>query len=370
MAGTGGGKVGLMPPADSLRLPLDHQAPSRARRWLASAVKLDPVRLAEAGLLISEVITPMVGEFGDDSQLTVGVEQHSLGIRVAVKPPRGVFVALEGDELRSRLLGRLSRNWGRDKDEIWFEVRKPGAMGEALSSLAEDELMARALDDDDAREEVARRFMPLALGICRRYRGKGISEDDLEQVAMLGMLRALERYDPSIGSFEPYAARTISGELKKHLRDRAWSVRLPRSLQERALEVTRTSQELTQKLGRTPDPGDIAKALDISPEEVLEAMGAASAYTSSSLDAPVGESGWTIADGLGMEDIDVALAEKWQGVGAAIATLPERERQILYYRFHEDMTQTEIAELVGISQMHVSRLLARALERLRTLLAD
>jgi RNA polymerase sigma-B factor len=244
-------------------------------------------------------------------------------------------------------------------------VRRPGTVEPALTALSTDELLARAPGDPDARDEVVRRFTPLAMAQVRRYRGKGTSEADLEQVALLGMLRALDRYDPEIGAFDPYASRTISGELKRYFRDRAWSVRVPRALQERVLDVTRVGQELSQRLGRVPAPAEIAVELDITVEEVLEAIGASVAYASISLEAPDEDTGWTVADALGVEDLELALADGRRMLEPAMAALPERERHILYLRFFEDMTQSEIAEVVGVSQMHVSRLLARALDRLR-----
>jgi RNA polymerase sigma-B factor len=352
---------------DRLVLRADRSAPQRARRWMTDLVSLDPIRRAEAALLLSDLVTLVVAaaEPLDEGEIVITMERGPASVTFAVEGVEGPMV----DGLMTRLLDHVARRWGSEERSdgrlVWFEVRRPGTVEPVLSALSTDELLRRARRDPDARDEVVRRFTPLALSQARRYRGKGISEGDLEQVALLGMLRALERYDPEVGAFDPFASRTISGELKRHFRDRAWSVRVPRALQERVLDVTRVGQELSQRLGRVPTPAEVAAHLDISVEDVLEAMGASRAYSSISLEAPDEETGWTVGDALGVEDIELALTDRRQGLAPAMAALPERERHILYLRFVEDLTQTEIAEVVGISQMHVSRLLARALDRLR-----
>lgn len=353
--------------SDHLALRADRSAPQRARTWMTEQVNLDPIRQAEATLLLSDLVTLVVAASGpiDEPEVSVSVEHGPASVVFSVRGSDGPVV----DDLMKRLLDHVARRWGsEDHPEgrvVWFEVRRPGTVEPAMTALSTAELLARAPGDPDARDEVVRRFTPLAMAQVRRYRGKGVSEGDLEQVALLGMLRALERYDPEVGAFDPYASRTISGELKRHFRDRAWSVRVPRALQERVLDVTRVGQELSQRLGRVPAPAEIAFELDITAEEVLEAMGASRAYSSISLEAPDEDTGWTVADALGVEDLELALADGRQGLAPAMAALPERERHILYLRFFEDMTQSEIAHVVGISQMHVSRLLARALDKLR-----
>lgn len=353
--------------SDHLALRADRSAPQRARTWMTEQVNLDPIRQAEATLLLSDLVTLVVAASGpiDEPEVSVSVEHGPVSVVFSVRGSDGPVV----DDLMKRLLDHVARRWGsEDHPEgrvVWFEVRRPGTVEPAMTALSTAELLARAPGDPDARDEVVRRFTPLAMAQVRRYRGKGVSEGDLEQVALLGMLRALERYDPEVGAFDPYASRTISGELKRHFRDRAWSVRVPRALQERVLDVTRVGQELSQRLGRVPAPAEIAFELDITAEEVLEAMGASRAYSSISLEAPDEDTGWTVADALGVEDLELALADGRQGLAPAMAALPERERHILYLRFFEDMTQSEIAHVVGISQMHVSRLLARALDKLR-----
>jgi RNA polymerase sigma-B factor len=183
----------------------------------------------------------------------------------------------------------------------------------------------------------------------------------------MGLLKAIDRFDPERGSFTQYAVPTILGELKRHFRDRGWGVHVSRSLQERVLKVGKSIDELTGKLGRSPAPRDIAAATGYTLEEVLEAMDAASAFTPAPLDAPRGDGedeGVTLGESLGATDERFELVELGAALAPALRKLPERERVILHLRFVEDLTQSEIAERVGVSQMHVSRLLRRSIERL------
>ena len=217
----------------------------------------------------------------------------------------------------------------------------------------------RRLPDEIVREELVERFLPLARHLARRFAGRGESVEDLIQVADLGLLNAIDRFDPDRGvQFTTFAAVTITGELKRHFRDRGWSVRVPRSLQESALLVHRTLETLWQDLGRSPTISEIAEAADLPEEAVIEAMDAIQAYSPASLDAVVSEDG-------GHADPSFEVAEGWASVAPALEKLPERERRILYLRFFRGMTQTEIAQEIGISQMHISRLIAQSLERVR-----
>lgn len=229
---------------------------------------------------------------------------------------------------------------------------------------------------EDARATVAElveRHTPLAERLAWRYRGRGEGLDDLRQVAAVGLLNAAQRFDPERGvRFTTYATTTILGELRRHLRDRAWSVRVPRSLQERWLEASRTSADLTQRLGRPPTIDEIAAVMGVTTEEVLEAIDAGGAYAAGSLDAPVGddEASATVADLLADVDANLEGADERVTVATHLRTLPDRERVILYLRFFEGLTQSEIAEQIGISQMHVSRLLRRSLADLRAALEE
>ncbi len=218
------------------------------------------------------------------------------------------------------------------------------------------------------RERLIEHHMPLARRLAARYRNSGESLDDLVQVACLGLIKAIDRYDPDAGPFPRFAVPTITGELKRHFRDKGWSMRVPRDLQERAMSVGDAVDHLATELGRSPTPRDVADFTRLSLEDVLEAMDAASAYTPMSLDSPQpgsdGDDDHALVNHLGDEDPGYGMAELRPTVAPAVRALPRREREILRLRFVEDLTQTEIADQVGISQMHVSRLLRRSLDKL------
>ena len=235
------------------------------------------------------------------------------------------------------------------------------------------ELLLRYHRDGDiaAREELIVRFIPLARQLAGRYRGSGEAQDDLVQVACIGLLKAVDRYEPERGGgFTRYAVPTMLGELKRHFRDKGWSVHVPRGTQELALKVSDALGTLPAKLGRSPRPRDIAEAVGASVEAVLEAMEAATAYEAASLDAPRpggdGDCDWTLGESLADEEQGFELVEIGETLRGTLSALPERERLILSLRFEHDLTQAEIAERVGVSQMHVSRLLRRSLDRLST----
>jgi RNA polymerase sigma-B factor len=232
-------------------------------------------------------------------------------------------------------------------------------------------LLRRYADDRDpvVREELTRRFMPLARRLASRYRGDREPFEDLVQVASLGLVKALDRFDPERGvAFSSYAVPTILGELKRHFRDRGWSVRVPRDLQERIAKIERAAARLPAKLGRVPTVNEIAEHLELEPEEVLEAMQAGQAHHAMSLDAQQqtedGE-GIPLTERVGSEDPGFETVEYGVAIEDAVRSLSERDRTVLHLRFVEDLTQTQIAERVGVSQMHVSRILRAALERLR-----
>jgi RNA polymerase sigma-B factor len=236
----------------------------------------------------------------------------------------------------------------------------------ALEQIEDAELFAR-LPDDAAREELLVRHRPLALYLARKFTGRGESLEDLEQVATLALLKAIDRLDPARDvKFSTFATITIIGELKRHLRDKGWAIRVPRPIQELAVRVNRLMRDLTQQLGRSPTVKEIAAAADASEEAILEALDASRAYTADSLDAPSGaDDDFSPMDTLAESDERFERLESWQSVAPLIQRLPERERTILYLRFFEERTQSEIAGELGISQMHVSRLLAKTLAFLR-----
>ena len=236
----------------------------------------------------------------------------------------------------------------------------------------ERRLFERFQRDGDlaARAELAERFLPLARKLARRYERASEPLDDLIQVASLGLLKAIDRFDADRGdAFSSYAVPTILGELKRHFRDSGWSVHVPRGMQERVLEVNAAVERLSRDLGRSPSPQQVALKLDLPVERVLEAMEAGAAYDTTSLDRPRrlldDEPGGTLADGIGETDDRFELVEDRLTIGRGVRALPQRERTILYLRFAEGLTQAEIGERMGMSQMHVSRLIRRAIDRLR-----
>jgi RNA polymerase sigma-B factor len=241
----------------------------------------------------------------------------------------------------------------------------------AQRRFTEEKLLLRYHRDGDleAREELVLRFMPIARQLASRYRHAGEPQEDLVQVACVGLLKAVDRYEPEHGGgFTRYAVPTMLGELKRHFRDKGWSVHVPRATQELVLKVTEALGTLPATLGRSPRPRDIAFAIGSRPEEVVEAMEAATAYEATSLDASRGgdhdDGDWTHADALGIEERGYELVEIGETLRGTLDALPARDRIILRLRFEQDLTQAEIADLVGVSQMHVSRLLRRSLDRL------
>ena len=234
------------------------------------------------------------------------------------------------------------------------------------------ELLRRYHRDGDsaARDELVERMLPVVRQLARRYQRGSEQLDDLVQVGSLGLVKAIDRFDVDRGSpFMRYAVPTILGEIKRHFRDTGWAAHVPRGMQERVMEVKGAMEELGSKLGRSPSPQELADALSLQLEEVLEALEAATAYAAVSLDAPrPGDDGEreTYAESMGDRDGHYELVEDAATVLPALGVLPERERLIVHLRFAEDLTQSEIAERIGVSQMHVSRLLRRALARVRT----
>jgi len=220
------------------------------------------------------------------------------------------------------------------------------------------------------REELVDRFMPLARRLAARYAGGAEPFDDLVQVASVGLVKAIDRFDPVRGTaFSTFAVPTILGELKRHFRDRGWSVHVPRDVQERILKVEKAVAELPAKLGHTPTVQEIGQRIEATDEEVLEAMHAAQGHHAVSLDATSsmsdGDEPGPLKDRIGAEDLSFDTVEYGEAIGPVLEQISERDRTVLHLRFVEDMTQSEIAERVGVSQMHVSRILRATIERLR-----
>jgi RNA polymerase sigma-B factor len=227
------------------------------------------------------------------------------------------------------------------------------------------ELFRLLPDDKHAREQLIEQYTPLARYLATRFRGRAETLEDLIQVAMVGLIKAVDRFDATRDvRFTTYASATILGEIKRHFRDRTWALRVPRRLQELGLEVSRAVAHLHQEKGASPSVREIAERVAASEEEVLEAMDAMTAYSADSLDAP-GLDAEGSGSHLSVEDDRYDTLEAWESVVPAIKELPPREKRILYMRFFRGRTQSEIAEELGISQMHVSRLLAQTLEGIR-----
>ncbi|WP_229068940.1 RNA polymerase sigma factor SigF [Actinoplanes sp. DH11] len=221
------------------------------------------------------------------------------------------------------------------------------------------------------RDRAIEAWLPLARHLANRYANRGEPRDDLYQVAVVGLIKAVDRFEADRGvDFAGFAIPTIVGELKRHFRDRTWSVRVPRRLQELRLAITGANNTLSHTLGRSPTVADIAEHLGITEDEVLEGLEGARAYSSASLSTPINEEGAELGSTLGGEDTAFELAELRIALGPAMASLDEREQRIVSLRFYGNLTQSQIAEQIGISQMHVSRLLTRALAKLRQRLDD
>jgi RNA polymerase sigma-B factor len=252
----------------------------------------------------------------------------------------------------------------------------PGRGG-SLRAREDRELFSRYMADRDARarEELVERFLPLARQLARRYQRAEEPFDDLVQVASLGLIKAIDRFDPDREvAFSSYAVPTILGELKRHFRDRTWSVRVPRDLQELALRVDHAVASLSKDLHRSPSVPEIAVAVNATEEQVLEALEAAGAYRATSFDAPRGSeeegAGETLGDTFGSEETGFGAAEDRATLARLLNAVTPREREVLRLRFEEDLTQAEIGERIGVSQMQVSRLIRQSIGRLRAAARD
>ncbi|MFI2374510.1 SigB/SigF/SigG family RNA polymerase sigma factor [Streptomyces sp. NPDC018964] len=221
---------------------------------------------------------------------------------------------------------------------------------------------------DAVRDELVTAWLPMAHRIAGRFRDRGEAVEDLRQVAALGLVKAIDRFDPSRGAFESYAVPTITGEVKRHFRDRMWALRVPRRVQELRNKVRVARRELTQNPG-SPEPSvaDIAAHTGLTEEEVGAGMEALESFSTLSLDAELSsdDDGYSLADTLGAADASYDIVVDRESAKEGLRRLPERERAILYMRFFEDMTQSRIADRLGISQMHVSRLISRSCARVR-----
>jgi RNA polymerase sigma-B factor len=245
--------------------------------------------------------------------------------------------------------------------------------GRGAERTREDrELFLRYRDgDSEARDQLVERFLPLARQLARRYQRASEPLDDLLQVASMGLIKAIDRFDADREiAFSSYAVPTILGEIKRHFRDRTWAVRVPRDLQELTLKVDRAVGELSEDLRRQPSVAQIAEAVGADEEDVLEALQAGGAYRAVSLEAPRGgdggeEDATTLAESIGVDEEGFDRAEERATLAQLLTSVSPREREVLRMRFEEDMTQAEIGAVIGVSQMQVSRVIRQALARLR-----
>ncbi|QCQ91143.1 SigB/SigF/SigG family RNA polymerase sigma factor [Rhodococcus sp. SGAir0479] len=241
--------------------------------------------------------------------------------------------------------------------------RDVGPVFESMATLDRTDPRYRRL-----RDTVVTRCLPLADHIARRFDGRGEFHDDLVQVARVGLVNAVNRYDLRVGSdFVSFAVPTMLGEVRRHFRDTGWAVRVPRRVKELHLEVTRSTMTMAQRLGRTPTRSEIAADLRIGEDDVAEGLAAGNAYQTDSVDAGTSRDDHShpLSETLGGDDAELAAVEDREALRPALDALPERERRIVVMRFFGNLTQSRIAEELGISQMHVSRLLARSLASLR-----
>ncbi|MDG9716595.1 RNA polymerase sigma factor SigF [Streptomyces sp. DH24] len=270
--------------------------------------------------------------------------------------------------------GTMSEHERNSEEDGLSAPRTPGARHDPQDRSGARALFLelRTLKDGspeyaELRNRLVRMHLPLVEHLARRFRNRGEPLDDLTQVATIGLIKSVDRFDPDRGvEFSTYATPTVVGEIKRHFRDKGWAVRVPRRLQELRLALTTATAELSQQHGRSPTVHELAEKLAISEEEVLEGLESANAYSTLSLDVPdTDDESPAVADTLGAEDEALEGVEYRESLKPLLEDLPPREKRILLLRFFGNMTQSQIAQEVGISQMHVSRLLARTLAQLR-----
>ena len=272
----------------------------------------------------------------------------------------------EGEALRAAVAGAADTSAPLSAAKIQHATRERGRARELFERLAT--LPEGGEERQRIRGELVELHLPLVEYLARRFRNRGEWLDDLTQVATIGLIKSIDRFDLSRGvEFSTYATPTIVGEIKRHFRDKGWAVRVPRRLQELKLALTKAISDLAQRLGRAPTVAELAAHLQMSEEEVLEGLESANAYSTVSLDAPDSgdEDAPAVAESLGMLDDALEGVEYRESLKPLLERLPPREKKILMLRFFGNMTQSQIATELGISQMHVSRLLARTLTQLR-----
>ena len=330
------------------------------------------VRLLDAGSMGMLVGIADRAEGAGGSLRAVGARGISLDVLQIVGLDKRLCAYDEPDDI----LGRYASD-AADSDEYYrgaASARWPGSRDITVHCLlaAAAALPARAPERAELRRQAIEDNVPFAQRLARRFRDRGEPVDDLTQVAMVGLVNAVDGYDPQRGcEFAGYATPTIVGEIRRYFRDKGWRIKVPRRLQELRLQVNRAKVELSQTMAGSPTVTDLARHLGVTEDEVAEAIEVARLYNPVSLSAPAGpDTDLGVADPLGDLDPGMEAVDNRESVKPLLASLPERERTILTMRFFQDMTQSQIAAQLGISQMHVSRLLAQTLQRLRTALVE
>ena len=253
------------------------------------------------------------------------------------------------------------------------EVDGPRAENARLFAVLRDPEESEAARQT-ARDGLVTLHLPLVEHCARRFRNRGEPLEDLVQVGTIGLIKSIDRFDVERGfEFSTYATPTIIGEIKRHFRDKGWAIRVPRRLQELRMQISSTTAELTQKLGRSPTARELAEEIGCTVEEIVEGIESSNAYATLSLDAADdsgADSGPSMLDMMGLDDVQLEHVEIRESIKPLLEALPPREKRILLLRFFKNKTQSEIAAEIGVSQMHVSRLLSRTLEQLRTSLQE
>ncbi len=314
----------------------------------------------------------------DDSPAAAGASQGAEPIDAEERgtlsdgrrDPEGAVRSTRSSEGRRLVTvgGTMSEHERNDDQSVQGTQRDPQDRSRARAMFVELRTLKQgSAEYAELRNRLVRIHLPLVEHLARRFRNRGEPLDDLTQVATIGLIKSVDRFDPDRGvEFSTYATPTVVGEIKRHFRDKGWAVRVPRRLQELRLALTTATAELSQRHGRSPTVHELAEKLAISEEEVLEGLESANAYSTLSLDVPdTDDESPAVADTLGAEDEALEGVEYRESLKPLLEGLPPREKRILLLRFFGNMTQSQIAQEVGISQMHVSRLLARTLAQLR-----
>jgi len=343
-----------------------------------------PSRTAEGIDGIPEQARPHPEDESPSAGLPVGGQrgQEDVMRGAPAQASVGVFPVPSGPGARGRVTGQTMSEHERNAEQGVRETpqhTEHAPHGQPARHDPRDRSGARAMfvelrglaagspEYAELRNRLVRMHLPLVEHLARRFRNRGEPLDDLTQVATIGLIKSVDRFDPDRGvEFSTYATPTVVGEIKRHFRDKGWAVRVPRRLQELRLALTTATAELSQLHGRSPTVHELAEKLAISEEEVLEGLESANAYSTLSLDVPdTDDESPAVADTLGAEDEALEGVEYRESLKPLLEDLPPREKRILLLRFFANMTQSQIAQEVGISQMHVSRLLARTLAQLR-----